>query len=55
MHNQHEMQQLSEVIFELRKEVDTLRGQVDRLEGRLTWLMSKNQGEDMPHEKPPHY
>lgn len=54
-HQEHLIQQLNEVVLQLRRDQDRLRAQfqerIDRLEGQLD---SQSSPYD-PNEKPPHY
>jgi uncharacterized coiled-coil protein SlyX len=55
-HHQHLVQQLNEVIVQLRAEVENLKARAARYEGRLQQVADKQASlDDQPDEKPPHY
>ena len=55
-HQQHIIQQLNDVVVELRGQLDNLAARQQIHEQRLKTLMeSYSNIEDDPHEKPPHY
>ncbi|MCO6042293.1 SlyX family protein [Aeoliella sp. ICT_H6.2] len=56
-HQQHLIDTLNTEAVEQRKEIDRLSGAVARLEAKLKLLAQfvERSGEDLPHEKPPHY
>ena len=55
-HQQHLIQQLNDVVIELRGQLDGLASKQNEHEQRLKTLMeSYSQIEDDPNEKPPHY
>ncbi|WP_425400955.1 SlyX family protein [Aeoliella sp.] len=56
-HQQHLIDTLNTEAVEQRKEIDRLTASVTRLEKQLKLLAEfvERSGEDLPHEKPPHY
>ena len=55
-HHQHMVQQLNEVIVQLRAEVENLKARAARYEARLQQVADKQASlDDQPDEKPPHY
>ena len=55
-HHQHMVQQLNEVIVQLRSEVENLKARSARQEARLQQVADKQASlDDQPDEKPPHY
>ena len=56
-HQQHVIDTLNSEAIEQRKEIDRLSVSVARLEQKLKMLSeyAERSGEDLPHEKPPHY
>lgn len=56
-HQQHLIDTLNAEAVEQRKEIDRLTASVARLEKQLKLLAEfvERSGEDLPHEKPPHY
>ena len=55
-HHQHMVQQLNEVIVQLRAEVEGLEARSARQEARLQSVAEKQASlDDQPDEKPPHY
>jgi uncharacterized coiled-coil protein SlyX len=55
-HHQHMVQQLNEVIVQLRTDVENLKARAARYEARLQQVADKQASlDDQPDEKPPHY
>ena len=55
-HQEHLVGQLNESLTQLRDQYDRLEKQLERASSQVQWLMeNSNPGEDLPHEKPPHY
>lgn len=55
-HHQHMVQQLNDVIVQLRAEVENLKARSARQEARLQLVADKQASlDDQPDEKPPHY
>jgi len=55
-HQQRWMQLLDESIVEMRNDVARLRARCDLLVSRIdTAIALREEGEELPHEKPPHY
>ena len=54
MHQQHFVQQLNEVIIELRTELDAATKKLQKSDEQIEWLLQK-QEDGLPNEKPPHY
>ena len=47
--------QLNGVVLEQQTELTQLRREVDSLRQALQAVVDRGTGEDLPHEKPPHY
>ncbi len=48
--------QLNESLTQLRDQYDRLENKLDRASTQVQWLMDNSHpGDDLPHEKPPHY
>tara|TARA_B100001013_G_scaffold314532_1_gene221098 strand:+ start:83 stop:313 length:231 start_codon:yes stop_codon:yes gene_type:complete len=55
-HQEQFLGQLNESLTQLRDQYDLLKNQFERASTQVQWLMeNSNPGEDLPHEKPPHY
>ena len=55
-HQDQLLGQLNESLTQLRDQYDLLKSQFERASTQVQWLMeNSNPGEDLPHEKPPHY
>ncbi len=57
-HHQHHVQQLNEVIVEVRDELDALKIKCANQQSRLESLADSRalaEGEDLADQKPPHY
>lgn len=55
-HHQVMLDDLNEVIIELRSQLDRLQTQRQAMEATVQWLVQHQQASpDLPHEKPPHY
>ncbi len=52
---QRALEELNEVVLTQQTELDSLRGEVKSLRAMIKQLMEDGTGEDLPHEKPPHY
>ncbi len=46
---------LNEVVQQQQAQIDRLVGETGRLESHLERLSERAGGDDLPHEKPPHY
>ncbi|QDV11380.1 hypothetical protein CA51_12420 [Rosistilla oblonga] len=44
-----------EALLEIRRELDNATRQLDQQKGRVHWLSENIAGDNLPHEKPPHY
>ena len=47
--------ELNRVALQQQAELDKLRGEVKSLRGLVQGLIDRGEGDDLPHEKPPHY
>lgn len=56
-HQQHLIDELNGVVTEQRLEMDSLQRRLKSLESKLQTVAERVEagGEDLPHEKPPHY
>jgi uncharacterized coiled-coil protein SlyX len=56
-HQQHAIDALNAEVIEQRREIDRLRVVVAKLESKATLLAEyvERSGDDLPHERPPHY
>ena len=54
-HQQHLLEQLDTVAANLQKQLDKHRQDYKSELDRLRYKMSNQAGDDLPHEKPPHY
>ena len=55
-HQDQLLAQLNESLTQLRDQHDLLKSQFERASTKVQWLMeNSNPGDDLPHEKPPHY
>jgi uncharacterized coiled-coil protein SlyX len=55
-HQEHLLGQLNESLTHLRDQYDRLEKQLERASSQVQWLMENSHpGDDLPHEKPPHY
>ena len=54
-HQQHTLQQLDEVVRNTNLGMEELRRSLRAELDRLKWQFDNRSGEDLPHEKPPHY
>ena len=56
-HQQHLIDALNVETAEQRREIDRLRASVAKLEAKLKLLAEyvERSGDDLPHERPPHY
>lgn len=55
-HDQRTISELNEVVIRLSNEVESLRKQLQAFDARFQWLSENSVvGENLPHEKPPHY
>jgi uncharacterized coiled-coil protein SlyX len=55
MFYQRQVDELSEVVLGQRREVDQLRRELAQCRSQLERIESSGGGDDLPHEKPPHY
>lgn len=55
MHLQHDLEQLSQVVFRQQSELDALRNELSRLDSRVVRLSEEPEIRDPLAEKPPHY
>jgi SlyX protein len=53
-YQQRQFEELNQVIVEQQTEIQQLRLEVNALSSAVKGLM-QNAGENLPHEKPPHY
>ncbi|QDU57878.1 SlyX family protein [Aeoliella mucimassa] len=56
-HQQHLIDTLNSVVTSQQSDINTLQQKTDRLEAKVKLLAEymERVGEDLPHEKPPHY
>jgi len=54
-HQQHLLEQLDTVAANLQQQLDKHRHDYKSELDRLRYQMSNQDGDDLPHEKPPHY
>ena len=55
-HQDQLLGQLNESLTLLRDQYDRLENKLEQASSQVQWLMeNSNPGEDLPHEKPPHY
>tara|TARA_B100000809_G_C14590175_1_gene333314 strand:+ start:114 stop:446 length:333 start_codon:yes stop_codon:yes gene_type:complete len=55
-HQEQLLGQLNESLTQLRDQYDRLENKLDRASTQVQWLMENSHpGDDLPHEKPPHY
>ena len=52
---QRSFDQLNGVVLEQQAELESLRREVQSLRQSLLGMADRGAGEDLPHEKPPHY
>ena len=52
---QQAFDQLNGVVLEQNAEIERLRREIESLRRSLHGLSERGVGEDLPHEKPPHY
>jgi len=52
---QRALEELNEVVLSQQTEFEGIRGEVRSLRALIEQLHDKGVGEDLPHEKPPHY
>jgi len=52
---QRAFDELNAVVLEQQGEIETLRRELKSLRGMLQGISERGTGEDLPHEKPPHY
>ena len=55
MFQQRALDELNEVVLRQQEELDRLRREVQSLRTLTKRAMEQGGGEDLPHEKPPHY
>jgi SlyX protein len=54
-HMQHDLEQLSQVVYRQQTELDALRKELTRLDSRVVTLAEGPETRDPLAEKPPHY
>ena len=54
-HQDHTIQQLDEVVRAVNIGMEEMRRKMQADLDRLKWQMSNQSGDDLPHEKQPHY
>jgi len=54
-HQQRSYDELNDVVLQQQAELDRMRKEVQSFRQLLQGLLDRGQGEDIPHEKPPHY
>lgn len=55
-HQERFVHQLNEVVTQLQARVEQIEQRQIAQEGRLRWIVeNQSAGDDLPHEKPPHY
>ena len=55
-HQEHLLENLDVAMTDLRDDLDRVRKQSKLTEAQIEWLLANSgQGQDLPHEKPPHY
>ena len=55
-HQEQFLGQLNESLTQFRDQYDRLEKKLEQASSQVQWLMeNSNPGEDLPHEKPPHY
>ncbi|WP_428307369.1 SlyX family protein [Lacipirellula sp.] len=54
-YQQHLIDQLNEVVLSQGRQLEQLRREVERYTTAVQRMSQNSQGEDLPHEKPPHY
>jgi uncharacterized coiled-coil protein SlyX len=52
---EQQFEQLSDVVVDQGRELDTISRELTRSRGVIQQLLAGDRGEDLPHEKPPHY
>ena len=55
MFQQRALEDLNEVVLSQQAELGRLRQEIKSLRALLEGLMERGVGDDIPHEKPPHY
>jgi len=56
LHQQRWLQTLDEVLRDLRLDLERLEKRVEITQARVEWSIEmRDRGDDLPHEKPPHY
>jgi uncharacterized coiled-coil protein SlyX len=55
MFQQRHVDELNAVVLACRRELDQVKGELDRCRSALELLRQSGAGENLPHEKPPHY
>ncbi len=55
MHMQHELEQLNSALLGQQRDTDALRKDLDRLRGHIERLETAPEARDPKLEKPPHY
>ncbi|MEM9354310.1 MAG: SlyX family protein [Planctomycetota bacterium] len=52
---QHALDELHSVVLTQQQELEALRREIARLTAAVEQIKEQGWGEDLPHEKPPHY
>ncbi len=52
---EHTLDDLGGVLTATQAQLDRLEGKAEKLQAHLQRLSDLSRGEDLPHEKPPHY
>lgn len=56
LHQQRWIQTLDQVLVELRADLERLEKRLEITHSRIEWSIEmRDRGDDLPHEKPPHY
>ena len=54
-HQQLLVEQLNEIVIELRTNVERLQSRIERQQLQIKHLESRSRDDEIPDEKPPHY
>ena len=54
-YQQRTIEELNSVVLNQQAELDNLTNELDKLRTLTQGLIDRGLGEDLPHEKPPHY
>jgi len=55
MFQQRTLEELNGVVLQQQNDLDQLRREFESLRSTTQGLIDRGTGEDLPHEKPPHY